>query len=178
MPSFQKLSTLAELTVGFVGTMTPYYEKKGIPLLRSLNVEPFSINEKDMKYVSADFCELHRKSELHTGDVVIVRTGVPGTCCVIPEELDGSNCSDLVIVHPDTNKLNPDYLAAYINFMGQKQISNNKVGAVQKHFNVHTAEDMLIYLPAFEEQLKIANYIVTLNQKININKRINDNLAA
>ena len=176
MPSFQKLSTLAELTVGFVGTMTPYYEKKGIPLLRSLNVEPFSINEKDMKYVSADFCELHRKSELHTGDVVIVRTGVPGTCCVIPEELDGSNCSDLVIVHPDTNKLNPDYLAAYINFMGQKQISNNKVGAVQKHFNVHTAEDMLIYLPAFEEQLKIANYIVTLNQKININKRINDNL--
>lgn len=106
---------------------------------------------------------------MHKGDVVIVRTGIPGTCCVVPAEYDGCNCSDVVIVHPNTELVNPHYLAAYINFWGQRQIQNNKVGAIQQHFNVHSAEEMLIFLPDITEQEKIAKTIVALNGKIENN---------
>lgn len=169
MSKFVKLSSIAELTVGFVGTMTKHYEDEGIPFLRSLNIKPFKIISDDMKYVSAEFSNSLSKSILHKGDVVIVRTGIPGTCCVVPAEYDGCNCSDVVIVHPNTELVNPHYLAAYINFWGQRQIQNNKVGAIQQHFNVHSAEEMLIFLPDITEQEKIAKTIVALNGKIENN---------
>lgn len=169
MSKFVKLSSIAELTVGFVGTMAKHYEDEGIPFLRSLNIKPFKITSDDMKYVSAEFSNSLSKSILHKGDVVIVRTGIPGTCCVVPAEYDGCNCSDVVIVHPNTELVNPHYLAAYINFWGQRQIQNNKVGAIQQHFNVHSAEEMLIFLPDITEQEKIAKTIVALNGKIENN---------
>lgn len=169
MSKFVKLSSIAELTVGFVGTMAKHYEDEGIPFLRSLNIKPFKITSDDMKYVSAEFSNSLSKSILHKGDVVIVRTGIPGTCCVVPAEYDGCNCSDVVIVHPNTELVNPHYLAAYINFWGQRQIQNNKVGAIQQHFNVHSAEEMLIFLPDITEQEKIAKAIVALNGKIENN---------
>lgn len=169
MSKFVKLSSIAELTVGFVGTMAKHYEDEGIPFLRSLNIKPFKIISDDMKYVSAEFSNSLSKSILHKGDVVIVRTGIPGTCCVVPAEYDGCNCSDVVIVHPNTELVNPHYLAAYINFWGQRQIQNNKVGAIQQHFNVHSAEEMLIFLPDITEQEKIAKTIVALNGKIENN---------
>ena len=169
MSKFVKLSSIAELTVGFVGTMAKHYEDEGIPFLRSLNIKPFKIIGDDMKYVSAEFSNSLSKSILHKGDVVIVRTGIPGTCCVVPAEYDGCNCSDIVIVHPNAELVNPHYLAAYINVWGQRQIANNKVGAIQQHFNVHSAEEMLIFLPDITEQEKIAKTIVALNRKIENN---------
>ena len=172
MSKFVKLSSIAELTVGFVGTMAKHYGDEGIPFLRSLNIKPFKIIGDDMKYVSAEFSNSLSKSILHKGDVVIVRTGIPGTCCVVPAEYDGCNCSDVVIVHPNTELVNPHYLAAYINVWGQRQIANNKVGAIQQHFNVHSAEEMLIFLPDITEQEKIAKMIVALNGKIENNTSV------
>lgn len=172
MSKFVKLSSIAELTVGFVGTMAKHYEDEGIPFLRSLNIKPFKIIGDDMKYVSAEFSNSLSKSILHKGDVVIVRTGIPGTCCVVPAEYDGCNCSDIVIVHPNAELVNPHYLVAYINVWGQRQIANNKVGAIQQHFNVHSAEEMLIFLPDITEQEKIAKMIVALNGKIENNTSV------
>jgi type I restriction enzyme S subunit len=173
---FKTLKEVGNLTVGFVGNMSKQYESRGIPFLRSLNIKPYKIVANDMKYISSDFSQSIKKSELHEGDVVIVRTGIPGTCCVVPKEYDGCNCSDVVIVHPDRKKVNPHYLAAYINIWGQKQIRDNKVGAIQQHFNVRTAEEMKIALPSIEEQDRIGRIITNLNDKIICNERINDNL--
>ena len=172
MSKFVKLSSVADLTVGFVGTMAKHYEEEGVPFLRSLNIKPFKIIGDDMKYVSAEFSNSISKSILHEGDVVIVRTGIPGTCCVVPAEYDGCNCSDVVIVHPNTDLVNPHYLAAYINVWGQRQIQNNKVGAIQQHFNVHSAEEMLVFLPDIEKQKDIAAVIVALNSKIENNNSV------
>jgi len=178
MSNFSKLSTVAELTVGFVGTMAKHYEESGVPFLRSLNIKPFHIVDDDMKYVSEAFSNTISKSILHEGDVIIVRTGIPGTCCVVPAEYDGCNCSDVVIVHPNTALVNPHYLAAYINVWGQRQIRNNKVGAIQQHFNVRSAEEMFIFLPDLFEQEKIAEIIIALNSKLENNKNVCSELEA
>ena len=178
MSEFVKLSNVADLTVGFVGTMAKHYEEEGVPFLRSLNIKPFKIIDDDMKYVSTEFSNSISKSILHEGDVVIVRTGVPGTCCVVPAEYDGCNCSDVVIVHPNIELVNPHYLAAYINVWGQRQIQNNKVGAIQQHFNVRSAEEMLIFLPDINEQERIAEVIIALNEKIEKNNSICAELEA
>jgi len=75
-----------DITVGHVSPMADQYLDVGVPFLRSLNVEPFRINTTDLKYISRDFQRL-KKSALKPGDIVIVRTGKPGSCAVIPDWL-------------------------------------------------------------------------------------------
>ena len=163
-----KLEEVADLTVGFVGTMAKHYTPNGVTFLRSTNIDPFDISLDDIKYISPEFNEKLSKSQLRTGDVVIVRTGKPGACAVIPNISGAWNCSDLVIVRPHAKKLDPLFLAAYIN--------DQLVGAVQQHFNVASAKRLEIPLPSIDVQRKISSLIGILNDKINLNNKINDNL--
>lgn len=169
------LSEVADLTVGFVGTMAKHYVDEGIPFLRSTNISPFEIDLSDIKYISPEFNEKISKSQLNKDDVVIVRTGKPGTCAIIPEKNIAWNCSDLVIVRPDKNKILPLFLAAYINLSGGI-INSQLVGAVQQHFNVASAKNMLIALPPMEEQQKICTMIRAILDQIALNNKINENL--
>ena len=172
-----KLEEVADLTVGFVGTMAKHYTPNGVTFLRSTNIDPFNISLDDIKYISPEFNEKLSKSQLRTGDVVIVRTGKPGACAVIPNISGAWNCSDLVIVRPHAKKLDPLFLAAYIN-LASGTINNQLVGAVQQHFNVASAKRLEIPVPSIDVQRKISSLIGNLNDKISINNKINDNLAA
>jgi type I restriction enzyme S subunit len=173
-----KLSEVAiEVTVGFVGTMTNEYIDHGIPFLRSLNVDRFKINSRDIRYISRDFHSRISKSRLIPGDVVIVRTGKPGTCGVIPEELPESNCSDLVIVRCGSEILNR-FFCYYVNSAASNHIAAHLVGAVQQHFNVASAKTMEIPLPPIQEQKAIAHILGTLDDKIELNRKTNVTLEA
>jgi len=173
-----RLSEVAsEVTVGFVGTMANEYVDSGIPFLRSLNVGRLKIDTYDIRYISQDFHSRISKSRLRPGDVVIVRTGKPGTCAVIPEELPDSNCSDLVIVRCGAEILNR-FLCYYVNSAASSHIAAHTVGAVQQHFNVASAKTMEIPLPPLGEQKAIAHILGTLDDKIELNRKTNETLEA
>lgn len=169
----QDVST--EIIVGYVGTMTNEYIQKGIPFLRSQNVEPFNISMEGLKYISTEFHTKIKKSRLSPGDVVIVRTGKPGICSVIPEKLKDANCSDLVIVRP-SEELDPFFLAYYVNSVAIGHINAHLVGAVQQHFNVSSAKKLKIKLPELNEQKVISATLSCLDDKIELNNRMNKNL--
>ena len=170
-----ELSEVADLTVGFVGTMASHYTNNGVLFLRSTNIEPFNIKMDDVKYISSEFNETIKKSQLNPDDIVIVRTGKPGACTVIPQKTEPWNCSDLVIIHPNKEKINPHFLASYIN-LASGVINAHLVGAVQQHFNVGAAKKMKIPLPSIDIQNRIASIIQGLNDKIELNNKINENL--
>ncbi len=170
-----ELSEVADLTVGFVGTMASHYTENGILFLRSTNIEPFNIKMDDVRYISPEFNETIKKSQLNPDDIVIVRTGKPGACTVIPQKTEPWNCSDLVIIHPNKEKINPHFLASYIN-LASGVINAHLVGAVQQHFNVGAAKKMKIPLPPIHIQNRIASIIQGLNDKIELNNKINENL--
>ena len=64
--------------------MAAEYGSSGIPFFRSLNIKPLRIETEDLKFISPEFDNRIRKSRLKPGDVVIFRTGDPGTATVIP----------------------------------------------------------------------------------------------
>jgi type I restriction enzyme S subunit len=164
-----------EVTVGFVGSMTTEYVEDGIPFFRSKNVSPYRINWDDVKYVSREFHQKIKKSTLRPGDVVIVRTGKPGTACIIPEDITEANCSDLVIVRPGKN-LDKHFLVYYLNSAAAHHISSHLVGAVQQHFNVGAAKKISIPLPPLPEQKAIAHILGSLDDKIELNRKMNATL--
>ncbi|SFK53834.1 restriction endonuclease subunit S [Lysobacter sp. cf310] len=167
-----KIKEVSEyVTVGFVGSMADQYVETGVPFLRSLNIQPFRLNYNDLKYIPESFHDSIKKSKLRPGDVAIVRTGYPGTACVIPADLLDANCSDLVILRPGP-ELNPHYIAAIFNSsFGQSLVGGNLVGAAQQHFNVTVAKELKLRLPPRSEQDKIAAVLVGLNDLIANNQR-------
>ena len=159
------------VTVGHVGKMATQYVERGVPFLRSQNVRPFVINRKGLLFIGDDFNAKLRKSSLAAGDVVVVRTGYPGTASVIPEDLDGANCADLVVITP-SDRLNPHVLAGLFNSIyGQSAVKSQLVGSAQQHFNVGSAKAMKVRLPDRAGQDRIAEVLCCLNDLIENNRR-------
>lgn len=159
------------VTVGHVGKMADRYVDDGVPFLRSQNIKPFRISTEGMLHIDESFHAKLSKSELREGDVVIVRTGYPGTAAVIPPELDGSNCADLVIVTASAD-LNPHVLAGLLNSAwGRSTVSGHLVGSAQQHFNVGSAKSLRVRLPGRGTQDRIASVLCTLNELIENNRR-------
>jgi len=167
--SYVKLGDVVdEITVGWVGTMSNEYVDEGIPFLRSLNVKPYEISFKNMKFISKEFHEKIKKSALHPGDVVVVRTGNAGIASLISDELQIANCSDLVIIRPG-EKIDANFLVSYLNSKsGIDNIAGRLVGSVQRHFNIGDAKSLEIPNTSIDTQKKISDILVTLKNKITI----------
>ena len=92
-------------------------------------------------------------------DLVAVRTGAPGTTAVIPEELAGSNCIDLVIVRRPRIGCER-YLGWFLNSSAaHTQYELGAEGALQQHFNVEISKEVVVTSPPPTEQAEISKYI-------------------
>lgn len=152
----------SRITVGFVGKMLDQYTEDGIPFLRSQNVRPFKFSEKGLLYVSPQFHKSILKSRISAGDVVIVRSGYPGTTCVIPKSIKEANCSDILIATP-TERLLSEYLAIFMNSsFGKTFVSQSKVGIAQAHFNTTVLKETVIPLPSIKEQKEVVRRVESL----------------
>ncbi len=167
-----KLGAIAEdVTVGHVGTMANEYRNQGVPFLRSQNVLPHRFDLTDVRYIDSEFHEKLKKSALHPGDVITIRTGKPGATAVVPDEWGFANCSDVVITRPG-NEIDSHWLSYFINNAVAGFINSRLVGAVQQHFNVGSAREMDLLLPPLSEQKAIAEVLNSLGDKIAANQAL------
>ena len=162
------VSNIADAGVGVVIKPAQYYvtEECGIKAFRSLNIGEMYVKDSDWVYFSTEGNESNKKSQLHENDLLIVRSGAPGTSCVVTKEFEGCNAVDVIIAHPDLSKVNPWYLCAYINYPhGKKQIEEGTGGAAQQHFNVGKCNNLKVLLPPLEAQNQFADFVERVNQQ-------------
>ncbi|ECI3200221.1 restriction endonuclease subunit S [Escherichia coli] len=173
--SVQAQDVCKSISVGVVIKPTQYYvpEGYGVKAFRSANVREGFINDSDWVYFSHEGHAINKKSHLKTGDVLIVRTGYPGTACVVTPEFEGSNAIDIVIARPDMDKIIPEYLCAYTNsHIGKSQVLDLQGGMAQKHLNVGAYQVLKINLPPLREQKKIAQILLTWDNAISVTENL------
>ena len=162
------VSDIADAGVGVVIKPAQYYvtEECGIKAFRSLNIGEMYIKDSDWVYFSTEGNESNKKSQLHENDLLIVRSGAPGTSCVVTKEFERCNAVDVIIAHPDLSKVNPWYLCAYINYPhGKKQIEEGTGGAAQQHFNVGKCNNLKVLLPPLKAQNQFAAFVERVDQQ-------------
>lgn len=170
-----QIKDVASVKVGIVIKPTQFYsdDKTGKCAFRSLNIIPFGVkkNSEWVYFTDAAMSE-NKRTIVHEGDLLIVRSGNPGTCCVVPREYDGCNVIDLIIAHPDNSKILPEYLCAFTNMpYGLNQINNQQHGVAQRHFNVSMYEKMKLYVPKLSMQHQFVDFMIRADKsKVAINR--------
>jgi len=155
--------------VGIVVKPSAYYVESasGVRAFRSANVGEGFIKNADWIYISEEGHRANRKSALKTNDVLIVRTGYPGTACLVSPEYAGSNCIDVIFARPEPGSIDPEYLCLFVNSeYGKKQVLDGQGGLAQKHFNVGAMKKLRIPMPPLREQRCIADILSTWNRAI------------
>ena len=154
------VADVAEVTVGVVIQPTQYYCERGVPAFRSLNVREMRVNDNDWVYFSEEGHARNQKSVIRENDVLVVRSGAPGVACVASAKYAGYNAVDIIIAHPDMEKINPVFLAMFTNMPhGMNQIRVKTGGAAQQHYNVGGYKSLQIMLPPLELQKQFAAFV-------------------
>jgi len=173
MPNGWKSKTVEEICervgVGIVIKPSQYYvpEGQGVKAFRSANIAENRIVDENWIYLSQEGHVSNPKSCLKTGDVLVVRSGAPGTACVVTPEFENTNCIDLVIARPNPDVVLPEYLSEFTNSaVGKRHVLGNKGGLALQHFNVGAYKEMTVLLPPLSEQRKIAEILRTWDEAI------------
>jgi len=160
-----EFSTLCQrVTVGIVVRPASYYVPRGVPALRSLNVKPGKILLEDLVFFSERDNETKlAKTRLRTDDIVLVRSGQPGTAAVVPPELDGVNAIDLLVATPSQALCDSTFLCAFFNSAGGRDlVLKGQRGQVQKHLNVGALNQAIIPVPPIESQREFAHRVAAV----------------
>lgn len=152
---------VADICVGVVIKPTQYYtDQGGVPAFRSLNIGAMTIKNADWVYFTKEGHEKNKKSIVCENDVLVVRSGAPGTACVVTKEFSGYNAVDIIIAHPNIEKINSVFLAMFTNMPhGMNQIREKTGGAAQQHFNVGGYKELTVILPPIELQNQFAAFV-------------------
>jgi type I restriction enzyme S subunit len=164
LTKFEDLCT--RVTVGIVVQPASYYVSEGVPALRSLNVRPGKIDQDNLVFFSNDDNNGPlAKTKLKTGDLVLVRSGQPGTAAVVPAELDGVNAIDILIATPLHKSVDATFLCCFFNSSGGRDLVLSKQrGQIQKHLNVGSLNEALIPTPPVTAQREFARRIAAVER--------------
>lgn len=166
-----------KITVGIVVKPADLYvvAGSGVRALRSLNVLPERFVLDDVVEISANGHAAHQKSALSTGDIVIVRTGRPGDAAVVPPELAGTNCIDLILAKPGPS-ISAEYVVAFLNSQfGRRIFSSGTTGTAQQHFNVGEFAKLKLPVPPLVVQREFVLRLSSLRGPIRaIDERLRD----
>ena len=158
---------VANVSVGVVIKPAQYYTdaEHGVKAFRSLNIGAGTIKDSDWVYFSHEGNDKNSKSQLRENDLLIVRSGAPGTACVVPKDYEGCNAVDIIIARPETDKVNPHFLCTFTNLPhGKRQIDEGTGGAAQQHFNVGKYNKLQLMLPPLKKQNEFVSFLEQIDK--------------
>lgn len=151
-------------------------------LVRSQNVLDFEFSHDGLAYISEEQADRLKNVSLEKRDVLLNITGdsVARVCQVPNTVLPARVNQHVAILRPDKRILNPEYLKYYLlspsfkNFM----LSIASVGATRNAITKGMIEDFTIKAPNLIAQTAIAEILTSLDDKVQLNNKINKNLEA
>ena len=136
----------------------------------------FPVYEK-VRYLTQETYETWFRAHPMPGDILFVNKGTPGRVCMVPDPVDFCIAQDMIALRADDKKIYNKYLFAVLRSREiQQQIYNTNVGDVIPHFKKQFMDQLLIPVPDRKIQEKIGNLYYQLSYKMELNKKINENL--
>lgn len=176
-----KLGELVVFQTGPFGTQfsASEYVEKGIPVINVKNIGVGEVISENLDYISEETRDRLSQHILREGDIVFGRKGSVDRHAYIMGKEDGWVQGSDCIRARGKEKINTLFLSQYLESKSvKKQIMDSAVGSTMPSLNTDILSEILVLLPTTEEQDNIAFMLKKVSEKISLNKKINDNLAA
>ena len=174
-----KLLDIAEVQTGHFGSQlhNEDYVTVGTPIVTVEHLGNRQFSKQNLPLVSNDDRKRLSKYSLQEGDIVFSRVGSVDSCSYVTESENGWFFSGRCLRVRCRNNCHPLFLYYYFCKESIKQyIRSIAVGATMPSINTKLMADILVSLPDVEEQKRIADFLSSIDSKIELNRRINDNL--
>jgi type I restriction enzyme, S subunit len=151
----------------------------GVPFVNTGHIEPTGkLSRERMDYISRDCFERLRSGKLVKGDIVYCLRGSTIGKTARVDLSEGSVASSLVIIRAKP-KISQDYLYYFlVGPLGQSFVRQHDNGSAQPNLSVAAISRYPIPLPPLPEQKAIAAVLGALDDKIELNRRMNATLEA
>ncbi|GHV18022.1 hypothetical protein FACS189493_6750 [Spirochaetia bacterium] len=175
------LGDIASITklAGFEFTKYIKYNDSGdIIALRALNIRNGKLDLSHIQKIDKKTSDLLPRSKLNKNDIIFTYTGNGyGDATIITENDKFHLAPNIAKITPI--RVDPYYLFKYIKSDEfYQQVKNHIVGSSQPTIPMKIIRQLLIPIPPMIQQCSIAATLSCLDDKIELNKRINANLEA
>ena len=158
----------------------------------------FSLGSGKLKYITAknltkfgtidfskcDFIDeeakriIHKRSDIRRGDILFSSRAPIGHCHLITEEPDFYDIGESIFsIRVNQDVVLPEYLCLYLaSDYFVKVASKHTTGSIIMEIRISDLMNTEIIIPPREIQKKIAKCLNKIDQKIELNKMVNDNL--
>jgi len=180
-----KVEEIAEKTIsGPFGSniKSAEYVKSGIPVIRGFNLSGPRFNERNYVFVTETKAESLSSSIGLPNDIVFVARGTVGLVGLVPDTYEQYVLSpNLVGLRPKPGIADPYYIFYYFrSHYGQNEIHSyvSTTGVPKIARALESLRNFRVFLPPLSEQRAIACIIGALDDKIELNRRMNETLEA
>lgn len=158
---------------------SPQYIESGYPMVRVKDMEEGFLKLNQTAYVTKEvYEEFTKKHKPQKGDMLFSRVGSYGITTFV--DLDDDFClgQNTVVLTSYNNKIinNKFFFYMMISNIVKEQIELLVTGSTQKTISMKSIKSIIIPVPSLEEQEKIANILSSLDDKIELNNKMNKTL--
>lgn len=150
--------------------------------LNAGNVTTSGFNFSNCSFISAEKDAALHKGKLRRHDIVLTTRGTVGNVAYFDDSIQYEHIrinSGMVIFRTRDQELYPRYLYMFLrSSMFRAQVESLRTGSAQPQLPIRDINRVEIPIPPFKEQQAIANILGTLDDKIELNRRMNRTLEA
>lgn len=160
---------------------TPKPASYGYPYIAIPDIKEGRLDLSNVRLISKDdFAQWTRKIKPQAGDIILTRRGRVGDTAVVPIGLECAIGQNLVILRSNKTQIDPSFLrwALRGNLYQEEVYKFLNVGAIFDSLNCKDIPKFEIPVPTLSEQKAIAHILGTLDDKIELNRQMNETLEA
>jgi len=154
-------------------------EEGDVPFVRGGDIAGGRVLMDQLRTIGRDVSEQYRRTLLHGGEILVSLVGNPGQIAIAPPSLAGANIARQV----GLVRLKPGIDTRFVSYFlqsheGQTSLGAQSLGSVQQVINLRDLKTVKVPLPPLAEQRAIAGVLGALDDKIELNRRMNTTLEA
>jgi type I restriction enzyme S subunit len=151
----------------------------GVPMLRVNNFQNDSVNLTDVMRIAPEIEEKYERTRIQAGDVLLTIVGSVGQVAIASEELAGWNIARAVaMIRPKSADLSRWIAFALRSPQAQHQLGVTANTTVQTTINLKDLRELKIPFPKEKDRRAITQILGSLDDRIELNRRMNETLEA
>lgn len=173
---------LGEITSKIGSGATPKGGKESylggdIALIRSQNVLDFAFTSSGLVYINKEQASKLNNVEVKENDILLNITGDSvARTCIVPQNVLPARVNQHVAIIRGNDIVDNRYLLYYLQYIKPYLLSLSQGGATRNALTKKMLEDLGIKVPSKSVQNIIVSILSSLDDKIELNRRINENL--